>query len=106
MSDSIEHGYNCEVLALSSYDEMRFHRESVLNTKIAFLDVNLGRGQWSGIDTYEWLRSHEFQGQIFFLTGHAGGHPLVAKAMECGHAAVLHKPVPTELLMQDVRDAI
>lgn len=106
LSESIGRSCDCDVLALRSFKEMTLYSGLVLQTKIAFLDVNLGNGEKSGIDAYEWLRNEGYRGQIYFLTGHAGSHPLVAKAIQCGHAMVLHKPVPTELLCRDVRGAI
>jgi DNA-binding response OmpR family regulator len=88
-------GQNC--LALPSVAAIKAAREEVLGCELVILDVNLGDGQPSGIDAYQWLRSQRFAGKIAFLTGHARSHPLVARAAALGER-VLQKPITTSEL--------
>lgn len=68
-----------------------------LACRVAILDVNLGEGQPTGVDAYEWLRAHSFAGSVVFLTGHAPTHPAVALAVKSG-ARVLAKPIKIDEL--------
>jgi FixJ family two-component response regulator len=60
---------------------------------LAILDINLGAGSPSGLAAYRWLRDHQFEGRIVFLTGHARSHPLVVEASHIGDAIVCEKPM-------------
>ncbi|MGZ3721950.1 MAG: response regulator [Bdellovibrionales bacterium] len=106
LAELINSHCDCRILALESYQAMFERANAVLSTRIAFLDVNLGRGKPNGIDAYEWLLRNNYKGKILFLTGHAKNHPLVSKAMGLGNATVLCKPVPAMDLVNDVRQAI
>jgi FixJ family two-component response regulator len=70
---------------------------------MAFLDINLGPAQPSGVDAYRWLRDKGFNKPIFFLTGHASTYPLVAEAELLGDAKVLSKPCKPEDLIAIIR---
>lgn len=67
---------------------------------LALLDINLGRGQPSGLDVYRWLRGHGYAGRIAFLTGHGRSHPLVGDALRSGDASVFEKPVSPDGLRE------
>ena len=54
----------------------------VLAARLAFLDINLGAGQPSGLEVQRWLAAKGFTGKTVFMTGHGDGHPLVAKAQQ------------------------
>lgn len=84
-------------LALASLPAMLAAEPEVLACQLAVLDVNLGDGQPSGVDAYQWLRARGFCGRVVFLTGHARSHPAVARAAALG-AEVLAKPVDTATL--------
>jgi FixJ family two-component response regulator len=71
----------------------------VLAAALAILDVNLGAGEPSGLDAYDWLRARQFKGRIVFLTGHAQSHPLVAQTVALG-VRVLQKPIATSALRE------
>ncbi len=71
----------------------------VLAADVAVLDINLGSGQPSGIDAYDWLMSENFGGRLLFLTGHAHAHPLVARAERLRRATVLDKPLDGQVLL-------
>ena len=72
----------------------------MLACSVALLDVNLGPGNPTGIDAYRWLVSHGFAGRLYFFTGHARGHPLLAEIEKFGAVQVLPKPIDTGKLME------
>jgi FixJ family two-component response regulator len=67
---------------------------------VALLDVNLGAGKPTGIDAYRWLVSHGFAGRLYFFTGHARVHPLLAEIEHLGGVQVLAKPLDADRLME------
>ena len=69
---------------------------------LVVLDINLGSGQPSGIDAYDWLMSEHFGGRLLFLTGHAHAHPLVARAEQLRRAQVLDKPLDGQVLLDTI----
>ncbi len=81
-------------VALPSVAAMIEAADEVLACQLGILDVNLGDGQPSGVDAYEWLRQQHFGGRLVFLTGHARSHPAVARAATLG-VRVLAKPIET-----------
>ena len=81
-----------------SYAELVKISEVALGSAVALLDVNLGPQQPSGIDAYHWLREQKYRGRIWFLTGHARSHPLVAKALAAGDVQLVEKPISTDQL--------
>ena len=83
---------NADCLALPSMAAMIERADEVLACKVVILDVNLGEGQPSGVDAYDWLRPRAFAGRIVFLTGHGRSHPAVADAVKRG-VRVLSKPI-------------
>ncbi len=85
-------------LGFASFAELVESREAVLACELAVLDVNLGAGQPSGLDAYEWLKREGFAGRVVFLTGHAPSHPLVQRAHRLGDARVFAKPITSEEL--------
>ncbi len=85
-----------------SVEAMKGEENSVLNTNLAVLDMNLGPGQPSGTDAYRWLMDHHYQGKVVILTGHGISHPLVKDAARCG-VPVLEKPVDIDTLMELLR---
>lgn len=91
-------GRSC--LTLRSLSEVVARRDEVLACGLAILDINLGRGQPSGIDAYAWLEREGFRGRVAFLTGHASSHPLVARAGGLGAARVYQKPIGLAELRQ------
>lgn len=87
-------------LAVASFDEMVAAEKDVLECSVALLDVNLGAGQPTGIDAYRWLVSHAFSGRLYFFTGHARLHPLLAEIEKLGAVQVLPKPLDVDRLME------
>lgn len=83
-------------IGAGSYREVVALGNTVLGCSAAILDINLGPGQPSGIDVYQWLRRVGYAERIVFLTGHASTHPLVIEAARIGDAEILAKPVNLE----------
>jgi DNA-binding response OmpR family regulator len=94
------HGWTC--VKADSVEALTGLAEVALSADMALLDVNLGFGRRSGIDAYEWLQRNGFTGRIFFVTGHAHSHPLVAHARALGRAAVLEKPLRADQLVERI----
>jgi DNA-binding response OmpR family regulator len=83
-----------------SLGEVERQRDDALASDLAILDVNLGAGQPSGVDVFEWLRAGGFAGRVVFLTGHARAHPLVTAAAAIPGTRVLSKPIGLRELEQ------
>jgi FixJ family two-component response regulator len=93
-------------IGVGSYQEVVALGNDVLRCSAAILDINLGPGQPSGIDVYQWLRRVGYAERIVFLTGHASTHPLVIEAARIGDAEILSKPVDLDqirLMVEGVR---
>ncbi len=88
-----------ECLGMQRLADLAARAEEVLACELAILDVNLGPNQPSGLDALEWLRAHDFAGEIVFVTGHAGSHPLLHPTAEDEGIRVLEKPVPVGVLL-------
>ena len=76
-----------------------------MGAKVAILDINLGPDVPDGVDAFNWLKDHGFQGKIMFLTGHARTNPQVAMAGRSG-AQILEKPLQTDKLISFVARAL
>jgi DNA-binding NtrC family response regulator len=87
-----------EWVGVGSLGELVALGQRALDCRVAILDVNLGAGQPSGIDAFEWLKSKGFRGRIVFLTGHARSDPLVNRAWSERSANVFQKPMSVEQL--------
>jgi DNA-binding response OmpR family regulator len=92
----------CRCLLARSLEELKALGPEVLAADVAVLDINLGSGQPSGIDAYDWLLGEHFPGRLLFLTGHAHAHPLVARAERLNRATVLDKPLDGEVLLSRI----
>lgn len=88
-----------KVIIANSLRDMQNSREEVLVCDVALLDIDLGKDEPSGIDAYKWLNDQGFRNKVYFLTGHARSHPLVAQAVLIGAATVLTKPVDIDRLL-------
>jgi len=92
----------CQSLLAHSLEELKGLGPAILAADVAVLDINLGAGQPSGIDAYDWLVSQNFAGRLLFLTGHAHSHPLVARAERLNRAVVLAKPLDGDVLLDRI----
>lgn len=94
-----------DCLDFATLGEMRARSGDVLTSKVAILDINLGPGEQNGLDAHKWLIENGYSGKIFFLTGHARSHPLVADAVRCG-ADVWEKPIQAESFCKSIGRAV
>jgi DNA-binding NtrC family response regulator len=94
--------HDCRCLVARSLAELKALGPSVLAADVAVLDINLGSGEPTGIDAYDWLMSQSFAGRLLFLTGHAHAHPLVARAERLQRATVLDKPIDGGALLDRI----
>lgn len=94
----------CERKAItcSTFDSMYDSAADILNTAVAFIDVNLGSHQPSGVEAYRWLRSQGYNKPIFFLTGHGKFSEEAKGASEFEEVHILQKPIAA----QDLRNLI
>lgn len=81
-----------KISIFNSYSDLTKLSKDQLNFDIAFLDVNLGIGQKSGIDAFDWLIANDFKGTIIFLTGHAGSYEILKKISCHPNVHLLDKP--------------
>src|SRR5262245_24527111 len=88
----------CEAVQARSYGDLIRAGDRALGCSVALLDVNLGPQQPSGLDAYQWLRQHQYRGRVYFLTGHARSHPLVAQTVAMGEAQLVEKPIGADVL--------
>jgi FixJ family two-component response regulator len=93
---------NCRCLMARSLAELKALGPEVLAADVAVLDINLGTGQPTGLDAYDWLLGQNFAGRLLFLTGHAHAHPLVARAEQLRRATVLDKPLDGQVLIDTI----
>ena len=103
MSLELKRHLGIDCLSLAKLADFEAHSAEVLDSQMAFLDINLGQRQPTGYDAYRWLKRHIYGGKIFFLTGHASGSPLLAEAVGLD-AIVLEKPIKTESLFSLIRE--
>jgi len=81
------------VVIAGSLREVEDRRDETLACQLAILDINLGSGQPSGVNVYEWLEHEGFAGRIVFLTGHASSDPRVQEAARLTGSAIASKPL-------------
>lgn len=93
----VERSCGHHVLAANSYENTVADYKRILNSDLAFLDINLGSDQYSGVDVYRWMKENGYKKQIYFLTGHGKDSFEVQKAEALG-AVVLTKPFPNSEL--------
>ena len=87
-----------------SVEELIAKKEEVLKAKKAFLDVNLGPSQPTGLDAYKWLQENGFSGDIYFLSGHGKSHPFVEEASKVNDVPLLSKPIKVEAFLKIIEE--
>ncbi len=97
-----------DVLLFESFDQLLAGKQSVLTTRLAILDINLGYSQANGTDVAHWLLDKGYTGTIVFLTGHAANHPLVKRAQERmgTRIQIFEKPIAFSRLVELVNEAL
>ena len=86
-------------VCVGSFADLVSQQEDVLNCEIVFLDIELGVGQPTGIDAYNWLMEKNYSGRIIFFTGHGKSHPEVLRASRCPQVEILKKPIELQTLI-------
>lgn len=89
-------------VVVHSFSALKNQRDAVLSCGVALLDINLGEGEPSGIDAYQWLLGEKFQGNVIFITGHACSHPVVVRAVAVGAVKLMPKPFNVEVLLNTI----
>lgn len=84
---------NCEAITCSNIESMQDQIEAILKSEMAFLDINLGLNQPSGIQAYRWLKSQGYNKPVFFLTGHAKDSDEAKQAQVFDDVRVIQKPI-------------
>ncbi|MGE0631707.1 MAG: response regulator [Pseudobdellovibrionaceae bacterium] len=100
----IERHCDSKAITANSFDELKKLGDKIFKCKLAFLDINFGEGQPSGLEIYKWLRENGFSQPIFFLTGHAQNSELVREAHRLGQGALLTKPIVPALFTKLIQD--
>jgi len=98
MMDVVRLSCGHECIGIDSHAALVELGDRIFDSDLAILDINLGSGVPSGVDSYQWLRQRGYTGRIVFLTGHARTHPQVEKAYHVGDARVLEKPITADQL--------
>jgi FixJ family two-component response regulator len=93
------------VVRAESLAQLKTLEKEALASGVAILDINLGVNEPNGVDAYHWLRQNGYQGRIYFFTGHANSHPLVAQASKFGDAKMLSKPIEVDDLVKLIEGA-
>ena len=88
------------VVAARSLRDVMDKRDEALACELAFLDINLGAGEPTGVEICEWLRREGFAGRIVFLTGHASNDPRVREAAGVAQSQIASKPVSVSTLRE------
>jgi DNA-binding response OmpR family regulator len=88
-----------ECLTAGSLAELQARSAEASTCTLAILDINLGRGQPTGVDAYHWLRQQAFDLRIVFLTGHASTDPRVKEASRIAETKILSKPISAQALV-------
>ena len=88
-----------------SLRDVEDQREDALGCQLAVVDINLGYGEPTGINVFEWLESQGFTGRIVFLTGHGSQDPRVKHAASLAGSQIASKPITTAKLRDMIEGA-
>ena len=81
-----------------SLRDVEAHRDDALACQLALVDINLGYGEPTGIDVFEWFEREGFAGRVVFVTGHGSQDPRVQRAASLAGAEIVSKPLSTNVL--------
>ncbi len=98
MQETFEGFSVTDVTICNSYEEVIELGEKILIYDIVFLDVNLGLGQKTGVDVFNWMSQLGFQNRVIFFTGHARSYPILVDALKRPHVALLEKPATIAMI--------
>lgn len=100
----VELNTNSQVMTADTYDATIALKQAILDSDLIFLDINLGRGRFSGLDVCRWFRENGYQKKIYFLTGHAKNSTEVRAVESLDQVGVLTKPYPFDDLLSLIKD--
>jgi DNA-binding NtrC family response regulator len=93
------------LIEAGSLRDVEDQREEALACQLALVDINLGYGEPTGINVFEWLEREGFRGRVVFLTGHGSQDPRVQHAATLAGSQVASKPLTTAQL-RDVIEGV
>lgn len=105
MISLIESRLQASCLELENFQALVEQSEAVLSTQVIVLDIDLGFRQPTGLDAFLWLRKNNYQGKVFFLTGHGRSNPMVSQAEKMG-AYIWEKPIGSAAMIQKMSEFI
>jgi response regulator RpfG family c-di-GMP phosphodiesterase len=94
----VENRCDCLALTTENFESTKKNESSILDTDIAFLDINLGANSPSGVDVYHWMRNKGYKKPIYFLTAHAESSSEIRSIEASGEVTVLSKPLRPDTL--------
>jgi DNA-binding NtrC family response regulator len=104
--DEVLHRFGVRrLIEAGSLRDVEDQREEALACQIALVDINLGYGEPTGINVFEWLEREGFRGRVVFLTGHGSQDPRVQQAASLARTRVASKPLTTTKL-RDMLEAV
>lgn len=93
------------LIEAGSLRDVEDQREAALSCQLALVDINLGYGEPTGINVYEWLEREGFAGRVVFLTGHGSQDPRVRRAATLAGSQIASKPLTTAKLRDMIAGA-
>src|SRR5689334_22123255 len=92
------------LVGAASLRDVEDQREEALGCQLALVDINLGYGEPTGINVFEWLEREGFRGRVVFLTGHGSQDPRVQAAANLAGSQVASKPLTTAKLREMIAE--
>ncbi len=93
------------LIEAGSLRDVEDQREEALACQLALVDINLGYGEPTGINVFEWLEREGFTGRVVFLTGHGSQDPRVQRAASLAGSQIASKPLTTAKLREMIEGA-
>lgn len=92
------------LIEASSLRDVEDQREEALACQLALVDINLGYGEPTGVNVFEWLEHEGFTGRVVFLTGHGSQDPRVQAAAKIAGSQIASKPLTTAKLREMIAE--
>jgi DNA-binding NtrC family response regulator len=93
MEEVLHHLGVRRLIEAGSLRDVEALREEALACQLALVDINLGYGEPTGIDVFEWFKREGFAGRVVFLTGHGSQDPRVQRAANLTGSQIVSKPL-------------
>lgn len=92
MLELFEENPEVDITTVQSFAQLAEMEAVIQSFDVIFLDVNLGGGEPTGLDAFDWLEERGFGNKVVFFTGHANAYPEVKTAIRRPNVFVLEKP--------------